>query len=124
LILTEIKKRENKRATARSFKKLGRQIRGHVKPSILEKNSLTRLEVQYAAGIWKQIQGKESIEEHIAQCNTEQFSYAGNTPFGYTPLGEELGHIGDTRMEEEILAGTLEHKALGNEAIQSTVKQL
>jgi hypothetical protein len=77
LILKELKRRENKRVTARSFKKVGRQIRGHVKPSSLKNTSLTRLEVQDSTGIWKQIQGKESIEEHIAQQNVEQFSYAG-----------------------------------------------
>jgi hypothetical protein len=101
---------------------MGRQIRGHVKPSSLKKTSLTRLEVQDATGIWKQIQGKESIEEHIAQRNMEQFSHAGNTPFGYSPLGEELGHTGNTQMSEDILDGTLEHEALRDDAIQAIVK--
>jgi hypothetical protein len=58
LILKEIKRRDNKRVIARSFKKMGRQIRGHVKPSSLKNTSLTRLEVQDETGIWKQIQGK------------------------------------------------------------------
>jgi hypothetical protein len=107
LILKEIKRRENKRVIARSFKKMGRQIRGHVKPYSLKKTILKRLEVQEETGIWKQIQGNESIEEHIAKRNMEQFSHAGNTPFGYTPLGEELGHTGDTQMAEDILEGTL-----------------
>jgi hypothetical protein len=109
---------------ARSFKKMGRKIRGHAKPSSLKKTSLTRLEVQDETGIWKQIQGKESIEEHIAQRNMEQFSHAGKTPFGHTPLGEELGHAGDTQMEEDILDGTLEHEALRDDAIKAIVKQL
>jgi hypothetical protein len=122
LILKEIKRREKKRLTARSFKKMGKKIRGHVKPSSLKNNSLTRLEVQYATWISKQIQGKESIEEHIAQRNMEQFSHAGKTPFGYTPLGEELGHTGDTQMAEDILEGTLEHEALRDDAIQAIVK--
>jgi hypothetical protein len=69
---------------------MGRQIRIHVKPSSLKKNSLVILEVQGATGIWNQIQGNESIEEHTAQRNMEQFSHAGKTPFGYTPLGEEM----------------------------------
>jgi hypothetical protein len=85
LIQKEIKRRENKRVTARSFKKMGRKIRGNVKPSSLKKTSLTILEVQDATGIWKQIQGKESIEEHITQRKMEQFLHAGKTPFGYTP---------------------------------------
>jgi hypothetical protein len=54
----------------------------------------------------------------------EQFSYAGKNPFGYTPLGEELGHTGDMKMTEDIFGGTLEHKSLGDEAIQAIVKQL
>jgi hypothetical protein len=58
LILMEIKRRENKSATARSFKELGMEIRGHLNPSSLKKISLTRLEVQDATGIWKQKQGK------------------------------------------------------------------
>jgi hypothetical protein len=57
LILKEIERREDKHVTARSFKKMGRQIRGNVKPSSLKKTSLARLEVQDAKGIWKQIQG-------------------------------------------------------------------
>jgi hypothetical protein len=92
--------------TVRSFKKMGRQTRGHVKPSSLKKSNLTILKVQDATGIWKQIQGKESIEEHIAQKNMEQFLHAGKTPLGYTPLGEELGHTGDTQMAEDIMTGT------------------
>jgi hypothetical protein len=107
LILREIKRRENKRATARSFKKLGRQIRGLVKSSSIKNNILTRLEVQDATWIWKHIQGKESIEDHIAQRNVEQLPHAGKPPFGYTPLEEELEHTGDTYIPEEILVGTL-----------------
>jgi hypothetical protein len=83
-----------------------------------KKTSLARLEVQDATGIWKQIQGKEQIEEHIAQQNMEQFSHAGKTPLVYTPLGEELGHTGDTQLSEDILTGTLEHESLRDEAIQ------
>jgi hypothetical protein len=103
---------------------MGRQIRGRVKPSSLKNTSLKILEVQDATGIWKQTQGKESIKEHIAQRNMEQFSHAGKTPFGYTPLGEELVHTGDTQMADDILTGTLDHEALVDEAIQAIVKQL
>jgi hypothetical protein len=124
LILKEIKRRENKRVTARSFKKMVRQIKGHVKPSSLKKISLAILEVQDTTGICKQIQGNESIKEHIAQRNMEQFSHAGNILFRYTPLGEELGHNGDTKMAEDILDGNLDHEALRDDAIQEIVKQL
>jgi hypothetical protein len=43
LILKKTKRRGKKRVTARSFQKVGRQIRGHVKPSSLNKTILTRL---------------------------------------------------------------------------------
>jgi hypothetical protein len=70
------------------------------------------------------LQTKESIEEHIEQRNVEQFSHAGKTHVGYTPLGEELGHTGDTQMAEDILTGTLDHEALRDEEIQAILKQL
>jgi hypothetical protein len=101
-----------------------RQIKRQVKPASLKKTSLTRFEVQDATGIWKQIQGKESIKEHIAQRDMEQFSHAGNTLFRYTPLGKELGHTGYTQMAEVILDGTLEHEVLRDDAIQAVVRQL
>jgi hypothetical protein len=41
----EIKARENIRNTQGSFRKLGCQIRGHVKPNTAKKSSLTRFTV-------------------------------------------------------------------------------
>jgi hypothetical protein len=78
----------------------------------LKKSSLTRLEEQDEDGIWKQIQGKAPVEEYIAQRNVEQLSHAGKIPFGYTPLGAELGHTGNSPMVEEILDGTIEYESL------------
>jgi hypothetical protein len=52
------------------------------------------------------------VEEHLIERNVEQFSHAGATPLGYTDLGRELGHTGDTPMAEAILDGTFEHEAL------------
>jgi hypothetical protein len=43
---------------------------------------------------------------------------------GYTDLGRELGHTGDTPMDEAILDGTFEHESLTDEALASTLKQL
>jgi hypothetical protein len=60
----------------------------------------------------------------INEDHVEQFSHAGKTPFEYTLLGEELGHTGYTQMAEDILAGTLDHEALRDDAIQAIVKQL
>jgi hypothetical protein len=41
----ELKTRENRRTAARSYRKLGRQIRGHVKPDLIQKSFLASLEV-------------------------------------------------------------------------------
>jgi hypothetical protein len=41
----EIKSRKNRRNTQGSFRKLGRQIRGHVKPNTAKKSSLTRVSI-------------------------------------------------------------------------------
>jgi hypothetical protein len=60
---------------------------------------------------------KEEVESHLVDINVEQFSHAGNTPFGYTALGKELRHTGDSDMAESILNGTLEHGCMDNEAI-------
>jgi hypothetical protein len=64
------------------------------------------------------------MEEHIAQRNMEQFSHAGKTPFGYTELGDALGHTGDSPLGEDILDGKADHPALTNEALHAIVKQL
>jgi hypothetical protein len=54
----------------------------------------------------------------------EQFSHAGATHFGYTPLGKELGHTGDSPMADDIYNGTLDHEALDDEAINANVDKL
>jgi hypothetical protein len=95
-IQKELKWRENKRVSQGSFKKLGRQIRGHINPSSLKNTSLTRLETPDQDGVWKEIQGKGPMEEHVAQRNLEQFYHARKTPFRYTELGDALGHTGDS----------------------------
>jgi hypothetical protein len=59
------------------------------------------------------------VEEHF-----EHFSHAGATPLGYTELGRELGHTGDTPMSEAILDGTFEHDSLTDEALAAILKQL
>jgi hypothetical protein len=64
------------------------------------------------------------MEEHIAQRNVEQFSHAGKTPFGYTELGDALGHTGDSPLSEYILDGKADHPALTYEALHAIVKKL
>jgi hypothetical protein len=47
--------------------------------------------------------------------------HAGDTSFGYTTLVEELGHTGDTPMDDDIYTGTLEHIPLTDHAIKAIV---
>jgi hypothetical protein len=94
----EVKARENRRNKQGSFRKLGRQIRGHVKPNSNKKSSLTRVSVpdDGPEGLWQQIIDKDELEDHLIKRKVEQFSHAGSTPFGYTELGKDLGHTGDS----------------------------
>jgi hypothetical protein len=64
------------------------------------------------------------VEEHLIERNVEQFSHAGATPLGYTELGIELGHTGDTPMAEAILDGTFVHESLTDEALAAILQQL
>jgi hypothetical protein len=108
LVQKELKSRENRRTAKRSWQKLGRQIRGHLKPHTLHKSKLTAVEIPGADdGSWSRIDTKEQVEELLINRNIEQFSHAGDTPFGYTPKGEELGRTGDTHMADDIYNGTL-----------------
>jgi hypothetical protein len=85
----EVKQRETRRATQKSFRKVGYQIWGHVKPNSTKKSSFNRLDVQTEDGLWRQIFGKTQVEERLIERNVEQFSHAGATPLGYTELGRE-----------------------------------
>jgi hypothetical protein len=95
-----------------------------VNPNYTKKSSLNRLAVQTEDGIWRQIVGKTQVEEHLIERNVEQFSHTGATPLGYTDLGIELVHTGDTPMAEAILDGTFEHDSLTDEALATILKQL
>jgi hypothetical protein len=65
----EVKQRETRRSTQQSFRKLGYQIRGHVKPNSTKKSSLNILDVQMEDGIWRHIVGKVQVEEHLIERN-------------------------------------------------------
>jgi hypothetical protein len=95
-----------------------------VKPNSTKKSRLNRLDVQTEDSIWLQIVGKTQVEEHHIERNVEKFSHAGANPLGYTDLGRELGHTGDTPMAEAILDGTFEHESLTDEALAAILKQL
>jgi hypothetical protein len=90
----------------------------------MKKSSLNRLDVQTKDGVWRQIVGKTQVEEHLIDRNFEQLSHAGATHLGYTDLGRELGHTGDTLMAEAIPDGTFEHDSLTEEALAAILKQL
>jgi hypothetical protein len=125
LVQKELKSRENIRTAKRSWQKLSRQIRGHLKPHTLQKRKLTAVEISGADdGSWSMIDTKKQVEELLINRNIEQSSHAGDTPFGYTPLDEELGHTGDTPMADDIYNGTLEHRSLTDHDIKASVKQL
>jgi hypothetical protein len=125
LVQKELKSRENIRTAKRWWQKLGRQIRGHLKPHTLQKSKLTAVEIPGADdGSWSRIDTKEQVEELLINRNIEQLSHAGDTHFEYTPLGEELGHTGGTPMVDDIYNGTLEHRSLTDHAIKAIVKQL
>jgi hypothetical protein len=75
------------------------------------------VEVSHDGGTaWTKIENKEEVESRLIGINVEQFSHAGNTPCGYTALGKEIGHTGDSDMAESILNGTLEHKCMDKDA--------
>jgi hypothetical protein len=120
----EVKQRDTRRSTQKSFRKLGYQIRGHVKPNSTKKLGLNRLDVQTEDGLWRQIVGKTQVEEHLIERNFKQFSHTGATPLGYTDLCRELGHTGDTPMADAILDVTFEHESLTEEALSAILKQL
>jgi hypothetical protein len=125
LVQKELKSREKRRTAKRAWQKFGRQIRGHLKPHTLHKIKLTAAEVSGADdGSWSRIDTKEQVKALLTNRNIEQFSHAGNTPFGYTPLGDELGHTGDTLMVDDIYNSMLEHRSLTDHDIQAIVKQL
>jgi hypothetical protein len=105
---------------------LGHQIRGHVKPNTAKKSSLTRFLVPDDGPevLWKQIICKDDLEDNLIDRNVKQLSHAGATPFGYTDLGKELGHTGDSSIAQAIYNGNIEHSVLSDSVIQAIVKQL
>jgi hypothetical protein len=110
LVEMEVETRENRRTAQRSRRKMGRQIRGHIKPNTLKWSKLMHVEVlKEDKTAWTKIENKEEVECHLIDRNVEQFSHAGNTPFRYTDLRKELGQTGDSNMTENILNSKLEH---------------
>jgi hypothetical protein len=115
LIKKEVKARENRRAAQWTVRKLGRSAK---------KSGLMRVDVELRSVVWKQLMEKEEIEEHLIARNVEQFSYAGATPFWYTPLGKMLVQTGVSPIANGIYNGTLDHEALDDKATNAIVTQL
>jgi hypothetical protein len=125
LVERELKTRENCWTAQWSWRKMGLQIRGHLKPNTLKRSKLMHVEIPNVyRTAWRKNQNKEEVERHLIDRNVEQFSHAANTPFGYYALGKELRHTGDSDMAESILNGTLEHECLENNTIHAIVGQL
>jgi hypothetical protein len=125
LVEREVKTRENRRAAQRSWRKMGRQIWGYFKPNAIKRSKLMHIEVPNEDGTaWTKIENKAEVESHLIDRNVEQFIHAGITAFGYTALGKELRHTGDSDMAENILNGTLDHECMDNEAIRAILGQL
>jgi hypothetical protein len=56
LVEREVKLRENRQTAQRSWRKMGRQIRGHLKPNTLERRKLMHVEVSKEDGkAWTKI---------------------------------------------------------------------
>jgi hypothetical protein len=53
LVRKEVKAQENIWSAQRAFNKLGRQIRGHVKPNSAKKPGLMRIKVELRNDVWK-----------------------------------------------------------------------
>jgi hypothetical protein len=102
LVAKVLKTRNNGKTGKRSWKKLGKQIRGIIKPETLKRSRLTKIEV-LDGDEWKKVEDKEIMEEHLMERNIEQFSHAGKTPFTYSDLGAKFGHTGDSQMANNIL---------------------
>jgi hypothetical protein len=123
LVAKVLKTRDNRKTAKRSWKKLGRQIRGIIKPETLKRSRITKIEVP-DGDEWKKVEDEEIMEDHLMERNIEQFSHAGKTPFGYLDLGAELGHTGDSKMANDILEGTLQHECLSNEYMRAIMNPL
>jgi hypothetical protein len=64
--------------TNKSWSKLGRQIRGHVKPNSLNHTTLTIVEVAGdTLGTWHRLDSQKTVEDHLIKINVEQFLTRG-----------------------------------------------
>jgi hypothetical protein len=125
LVEKEVKVRDNRKTAQRSWRNMGIQITGHIKPNTLQRSKFVHLEVPINNELtWTKIEEKDEVAHCLITRCLEQFSHAGATPFGLTDLSKELGNMGDSDMAKEILYGTLEQECIKYEAIRAIVHQL
>jgi hypothetical protein len=89
----EVKQRETRWSTKKSFRKLGYQLRDHMKPNSRQKSSLNILDVQIEDGLWRHIVGNDQVEEHLVEWNVEHFFHAGATPLVYTDMDRNWARL-------------------------------
>jgi hypothetical protein len=78
LVEKEVKVRDNRKTAQRSWRKMVRQIRGHLKPNTLQRIKLMHVEVpSNNETTWTKIEDKDKVEHHLIARNVEQFSHAG-----------------------------------------------
>jgi hypothetical protein len=87
-LATTIVEHKHPHLAKRSWKKLGRHLRGFLKQETLKRSRLVKIEVPDGDG-WKKAEDKEITEEGLMERNIEQFWHVGTTPFGYSDLGRE-----------------------------------
>jgi hypothetical protein len=125
LVDTEVKTHEIHRTAHWYWRKMGQQIQGFFKPNTIKQSRLRHVEVPSGDGTtWTKVEDKEEVINHLIEINVEQISNTAAIPFGYTQLGNELVHTGDSDMAESILNDTLEHEYMEDEAIRAIVEQL
>jgi hypothetical protein len=68
---------------------MGPQIRGYLKPNTLKRSRLRHDEVPNSNETTRtKIENKEEVENHLIARDVDEFSHAGETPFGYKELGK------------------------------------
>jgi hypothetical protein len=70
LVEKEIKARKNRKTAQRSWIKLGRQVRGHIKPNTLNRSKLMHIEVpSNNEKTWMNIEDKDKVEYYLIARN-------------------------------------------------------
>jgi hypothetical protein len=68
----EVKVRDNRNTAQRSCSKMGRQIRGHIKPSTFQRSNLMHDEVpSNNKTTLTKIEDKDEVEHHLIARNVE-----------------------------------------------------